>query len=131
MMKIPALTEKDLAIWLANRKRKKVVKTDPPAVQMLHSFSAEKIFAALVDGKSPITLSWYVKRLMALLDDGDAKVSDRLSILDRLRDLLLVGAIQDPELARALSRRVSTGVPSTGTVVKMSDPFTKLKVRRA
>lgn len=53
-----------------------------------------------------VDLCWIVKRLLKLLDAPDAKVAEKVSILDRLRDLILLVALQDEDLAKEMSRRI-------------------------
>lgn len=110
------VTEKDLALYLADPG------PGPPtataANEFLHAFSAKKLKTALkTEGGVPITMKWYISELLTLLRDDDTKTVDRINILDRFRALLVLGAMQDPELARKLERtQVDKPKP-------MSDPF--------
>ena len=122
-----AITQEDVALFLARRKRKRgkpVVKGTPR--DFVAEFSASNLRDVLKDReKKPITLGWVIKKMLRLLDDENAKVSDKVVILDRLKDHLLLGAIQDPELAEAVTKRVSGE-----NTKKRYDPFKagKLKV---
>lgn len=62
-----------------------------------------------------------MKKMISLLDSPDAKVAERLVILDRLRELLLLGGLQNPEFVEEIVRRTATGFELKKTEDK--DPF--------
>ena len=47
--------------------------------------------------------------MLALLESPDAKVSERLMILDRFRDLILLGGLQNPQLIDEIVRKTAPG----------------------
>lgn len=119
------VTEKDLALYLADRGPGPPTATE--ANEFLTAYSTKKLKKALKTPEGvPITLAWYVEQLLELKDEPDTKAVDRINILDRLRALLVLGAIQDPELARRLQSSSAGEKPKP-----MSDPFTERQLRMA
>jgi len=141
---IVTITEADAALFLARKgSERKCPRSDrvprptdakaTVADWFLQNFSLRSLLRSLRTKKGkPITLEWIVKRMLDLLDSEDARVAERMMILDRLKDLLLLGAVQDPELSEEVYRRILGGRPSTPG--EQSDPFVdgrpKLKYRR-
>jgi len=112
------LTEKDLVLHLAGVHGLKKLSV------LASSYQADNLQKALKDRKGKqIDLIWYVNELLKLHDDPLCK--DRVSILDRLRELIFLGAIQDP-IILAKIQEATMPLPKN---VKMSDPF-DLKVRK-
>lgn len=90
----------------------------------MDNFTPGKLMEILKDSrKEPINLEWYVKKLLKLYDHKETSATVKLQILDRFRDLILLGAIQDPELVASMRGKAP---------VQEADPFMgkKLKVRR-
>ncbi len=136
MPKVAVVTEQDVATFLARnprKKRHKLRKVKPATAtleemtdEFLRSFSAQALFQALRtrEGK-PLDIHWYVERLLSIYKEAD-QAKDRLAVLDRIRGLTLIGAIQDP----ALQEHLVAKVPELRNT---DDPFAgkKLKIRRA
>jgi len=135
MPKIATVSDRDVALWLAKNRLKrkrgnaaKVTRKSPDedlSEAFLRNFTPERLFAALFDRGTPITIEWYVKRMLGILDDPEAKSSDRITVLDKLKELLLLGAIQDSSLASAIQGNLS-GRRSTTDI---SDPFVGSSLR--
>lgn len=128
------VSQDDIALFLAKNHRvrgrpvKKSTSYEKHARRFVTEFSAASLFEALKDRKTPITLSWIVKKLLEILRDPGTKPIDRIAVLDRLKDLLVLGAIQDPELAEQVQ-----GVTGKSEEKSSFDPFKggKLKIRGA
>jgi hypothetical protein len=129
MPKIATISDRDVALWLAKNRRKrrrgnaaKVTKKasdNDLADEFLRNFTPERLFAALVDGRTPITIEWYVKRMLNILYAEETKSSDRITVLEKLKELLLLGAIQDSSLASAVQSNLS----GKRSAPDISDPF--------
>lgn len=138
-MKPVAITEQDAALWLARHPRKKrdsrikvrsrVSSEEILADDFLRNFSVRALHIALQDNGKPLDISWYVKNLLVILRSAELQ-KDRLAVLDRIKDLILLGAIQDP----ALSEEMMSRLPGTSKspVNPIEDPFVgqPLKLRR-
>ena len=128
MTKIATISDRDVALYLAKQPRKRKrgnaarvtrkSSDEDLSDEFLRNFTPERLFAALFDKKTPITIEWYVKRMLRILDAPDTKSSDRISVLDKLKELLLLGAIQDSALASSITSR-----SSGGSKTNISDPF--------
>jgi len=120
-MKMPVVTPQDVAVHVSRRNRRRVGKKLPPEEEMLLSFSAEKLFSALKDKGKRIDMSWYVRKLLSLLSDEYAKVSDKVVILDKIRDLLVLGSVQDKGLIEEMTGKVESPKEMSG------DPFSGVR----
>lgn len=126
-------TSFDLASFLAQHPRKRMARTKKVGINseaediakwFMDNFTPGKLMEILKDSrKEPINLEWYVKKLLKLYDHKETSATVKLQILDRFRDLILLGAIQDPELVASMRGKAP---------VQEADPFMgkKLKVRR-
>lgn len=132
---VKKITQDDVALFLAtnkrNRRKKKKGTSLDPAGDFVAEFTATNLLSILKDKrKSQVDLGWIVKKLLTLLDSEEAKVSEKIQILDRLKELIVLGAIQDKELAE----RISTGVSAaSGLSDQDRDPFHNgklLKIKR-
>jgi hypothetical protein len=135
--KIATVTESDVAIFLARREPKKKKRKDhkvrsKDSVEDISEFFLENFSAAnllnilkVKNGRKedPITMEWIVQQMLGLLNSPDAKVSERLTILDRLRDLLLLGGLQNPDLIAEVVKKTTSGFELTPPK-KNKDPFT-------
>jgi hypothetical protein len=73
------------------------------ALTLLREFTAGNLYDILVDPKgNRIDLKWLVQRLVEITFTG--KASERLMALDRLKEFVLLGAIQEKDLADAMTR---------------------------
>ena len=143
--KVVTVSEVDVALFVARkvqesegkrRKRyrsdRKVKPADPPDViseWFLQNFSSQNLLQALqTKAGKPITLAWIVQRMLDILDDEESKAAERMAVLDRLRDLLLLGSIQDPELSEEVQCRIAGGKPSPGKA--QYDPFSGEKGKK-
>lgn len=135
------VTIQDVSLFLAKNKRKRrgskpkrvTVRSSDEALaeEMLSNFTLERLYGAL--SKHKVTIDWFVSQLMELYHAETTRTSEALMILDRLQELLLMGAIQDTSLAKDLDKRLSLS-PKKGSDVapRRSDPFTGkgLKLRK-
>jgi hypothetical protein len=108
------ITERDVAIFLAknprSRPKKPTQRSKPKEISaaLLDEFSPHSLLENLKDtrkGKKGrrIDLGWYKDHLLELFEKPDTTASVRLQVLDRLKDLLLLGAIQDEEFAKTVA----------------------------
>lgn len=113
--KIVAVTAQDVAAFLAKKPRKRrnalrkvkhTEKLENITDDFVRNFSARELFAALKDkrGRS-INIRWYVEKLLEALK-GAGKASEKVLILDRFKELMLIGAIQDRDLAEHLTKTI-------------------------
>jgi hypothetical protein len=109
-----------LALFLVDPTRVKSRKKRTLAQEFLESHSVRSISKALRDGRTKIDLTYCVKAYVKLFHDERARISDQLAIIDRFRELIVLGAIQDPNLAEYLTRAVAR---LDQKEEKMSDPF--------
>lgn len=90
-----------------------------------------ELLRALQDRGKPINIEWYVKKLLGLLSEENARVGEKVQVLDRLKELLVLGAIQDPALSEYVTKRVEVG--ASASVQEQHDPFLggrKLKIAK-
>lgn len=141
--KIATVTESDVALFLAKRKgvkkrfrKDKKVRSTDSADQIseffLSNFSASNLLSVLKIKRGrveePITLEWIVREMLKLLDDPLGKVSEKMMILDRLRELLLLGCLQNRDLIDEVIKKTTPGSKSEEEI---PDPFLKLRKREA
>lgn len=109
------VTDNQIAVFLSRNKKKR---KDSPEGRFLEQFSARSLQEALKTKNKKIDLKWYVNELVGIVKDSELD-SARLTALERLKELITLGAIQDEELINSLT---------SGTDEKkkrMKDPFTK------
>lgn len=124
MMKSAPITEQTVATWMASRQGK--VRKTGPSASLAHSFSAEALKKALWDRgsrKVAIDTGWIVRKLLDLFHSSTASAGDKIKVLERLQDLILLGAIQNTELIEWVGK-------GPKTKAGISDPFSGLKVAR-
>jgi len=129
-MKPVVITEQDAALWLARHPRKKrngrvkvrsgVSSEEVLADDFLRNFSVRSLHTALQENGKPLDIVWYVKKLLEILRGADLQ-KDRLAVLDRIKELILLGAIQDPALSEDLMSRLPGATKSP--VNPIDDPF--------
>ena len=122
---IRAITDADVAVFLASKKRKKrKISRQSKPEEIARSFSEQlhikNLYEILRQGTTPINLAWIVNKWLDMLDDRNTNSSVKMSILDRLRELILIGAVQDPELIESITQK--TAIPSSKKK-KSADPF--------
>jgi len=109
------ITQETVASYLASRvASKRPVPKGTAQGRLLHEFSSASLRRALKDGGKHIDMAWIVRKLLETLNIAE-KASERVLVLDRIKDLMLLGAIQDPEIIQALRDK--------GIKVQVSDPF--------
>jgi hypothetical protein len=114
-----AVSEKELVLALAGIHGLKKLNVHAQA------YTAEAIEKALTPRKSKkmLDLGWYVDQLLALYEDPAEK--NKVAILNCLRELMFLGAIQDKNVLAKITLATAPAVKS------LSDPFvTKLKYRK-
>lgn len=109
------ITPQDLAQFLGSDAPRKKPKASTEV--FLKQFSAGSLGAILKDKTSRIDLGWYVKELLRLLRDPECPHATRLLVIDRLHEMITLGAIQDPSLLEELKRDVKAAAR------KIPDPF--------
>lgn len=89
------------------RKNEKAVDRQTPpeevATRFLRQFGIKELAKALKDGKTSLSLSWYVQELLNLYRDENSTSPTKLEVLKEIKFLLAMGAIQQPEVVSALS----------------------------
>lgn len=122
MMKVKAVTEQQISQYLGRCPRKplqvnaaKPKTTEQCADRFLRQFTASSIYSTLEEEE--ISLRWVIQQLVDLYNSDDAKVSEKVMILDRIREFVHLGAIQDKGFLRSLD--------NASTTKKLSDPFIK------
>lgn len=122
------ITERDVAVFLANKprtRRKKAQSARPTAQsphkeitdEFLRNFSAKKLLEVLVDSKKkPIDVEWIIGKLLKLYDSAQ-KTADKIKILEKFQEFMLLGAIQSPELLESMTRKLADAPK------QMKDPF--------
>lgn len=128
--KVKVISDAEVALFLGRKPRKgrKKYGKEESAQFLLEQFTAENIVSALKDKRGKkIDLVWIVRKLLDIYASEDTKSSDRLGVLDRLKELILLGAIQDKELVVEVNSVVKGDERGGETT---DDPFTtgKLKV---
>lgn len=118
MKNVKALTEKDLVLTLAGLHGSKKLSG------LTSSYLAVNIEKALKDGRTKIDLVWYAQELLGLYADPLCK--DKVSILDRLRELMFLGAVQDPVV---IAKMLEATTPKPKA--KMSDPFAQFRDKKS
>lgn len=114
-----AVSEKELVLVLAGIHGFKKLNVHAQA------YTAEAIEKALTPRKAKkmLDLGWYVDQLLGLYENPDGK--DKVAILNCLRELMFLGAIQDKNVLARITMVTAPAVKS------LSDPFiTKLKYRK-
>jgi len=134
MPNIKSIADTDVALHLARKPRprrgskpKRVTCASSNTVlagEMLSNFTVESLYKAL--SKHKISMEWYVNSLIDLASDEATRSSEKLIIYDKLKDLLLLGAIQDVSLAKDLEKKLTLS-PKKGSEVSTlaKDPFTE------
>ncbi len=125
-MKSAPITEQTVATWMASRYGK--VRKTGPSASLAHGFSADALKKALWDRRSQkavaIDTGWIVRKLLEIFQSPQSTSGDRIKVLERLQELILLGAIQNVELIEWIGKgpKTKAGIP---------DPFSgKLKVAR-
>jgi hypothetical protein len=124
--KIATVTPASIALHLSEKPMKKghgnvkrvTSDANPEEIvqEFIRNFSSYRLLEALVDySGDPIDVEWIISRLLDIFDHPETKASERISILDRFQEYLVLGAIQDPKLAERIQR----------TGVKLSKPGAK------
>lgn len=116
-----AVSEKELVLALAGIHGLKKLSV------LAQSYTAESIETALTPKKSKkmLDLGWYVDQLLALYDDPGEK--NKVSILNCLRELMFLGAIQD----KTVLDKILVATAPQGTTLKF-DPFaSRPRLRKA
>lgn len=120
------IQEQEIAIFLAGWKscKRKVgrprTSSKPPVDApraLLENFRAYEIVDALMDGKRRINLGWYVEHLLKIFHSKTSKQTDRLMVLDRLKELMVLGALQQKDMATFVRTK------GAGAKEKLVDPF--------
>lgn len=109
------ITAQDLAQFLGSDTSKK--KTKASTEVFLKQFSSGSLGAILKDKARKIDLAWYVKELLRLLRDPECPHATQLVILDRLQDMIVLGAVQDPTLLKELKGDIKNAAK------RIPDPF--------
>ena len=117
------IDEQTLALFLVDPARVKNKKKRTQAQEFLESHTISALAKALKDGKQRVDLTWCIQAYLELFYDERAKISDQLTIIKEFRELILLGAIQDPALAEFVTRAVAQTEQKKETAMK--DPFTK------
>ena len=115
-----ALTEKELVLHLAGCNRKLTTQAD--------GYTRASLEEALKDGKTICDLKWYARRLLDLLDDPQQK--DKPGILDRLRELMFLGAVQDPQVLEKIREATAPPVSALKFSGGCEDPFSGKRKRK-
>ena len=125
-MKNAPITEQTIVTWMASRQGK--VRKTGPSASLAHGFSAEALKKALWDRGSrkavAIDTGWIVRKLLDLFRSPAASTGDKIKVLERFQELILLGAIQNPELIEWMGKgpKTKAGIP---------DPFSgKLRVAK-
>lgn len=121
------MDEQTLALFLVDPHRVRNRKKRTQAQEFLESHTVSALTKALIDGKRRIDLTYCVKAYVRLFHDERAKITDQLTILKEFRELILLGAIQDPALAEHITRTVAQ---TEKKETAMKDPFTKVMTPR-
>lgn len=90
----------------ARKNEAPVTKETPPseiARRFLRQFGIRELSTALRDGKTPLSLKWYVQELLSLLRDNKTTSPTKLDVLRELKNLVAMGAIQEPDVIRELN----------------------------
>ena len=121
-MKVKAVTEQQISQYLGRSPRKplqvnaaKPKTTEQCADRFLRQFTASSIYSTLEEEE--ISLRWIIQQLIDMYNSDDARISEKIMISDRLREFVLLGAIQDRSFLKSLDSATSTK--------KLSDPFLK------
>lgn len=133
MPSIKPISEYDVATFLAGKKRsQKKISKRSKAKEVAHSFveqfHIQNLMDVLVYKKTPITLGWIVKEWLCIYDSPKTPSATQMAILDRLKELVLIGAVQDPELLEEI-KRLQTHQGSGKGKPKTADPFAGEKLR--
>ncbi len=115
------IDEQTLALFLVSPDKVKNKKKRTAAQEFLEGHSVREIFKALKDGRTKIDLMWCIQAYLELYYDERARISDQLTIIDKFRELILLGAIQDPALAEFVTRSIAKAEQSKQE--PLSDPF--------
>jgi hypothetical protein len=128
-MNVAVITARDIAAYLAKSPRKKQHKSkkiDSPekaADTYVRDFSALNIHDVMRDKKGvKINIEWIIKELVKIYATTE-KDATKVQILDRLQDFIVLGAIQDAEMIKAV--RTAAGQVQSGKK-KTEDPFLKI-----
>jgi hypothetical protein len=119
--KIAIIGPQDIAKWVTNRKRGKKVKKPSTSAEasehLIEQFRSEKILAALKDAKGkPVDIDWLVKRWVEEAEEAESS-KDRREALEKLEQFIVLGAIQDKDLAESIGKIVKEGKEP------ITDPF--------
>ena len=98
------------------------------AEALLKEFGVEVLRDALQTRQDPITLRWYVDQLLTLLHSpaNECSSSTKLDILRELKQLMVLGAVQDSHLAKHIADK-ERGEGSKTRRAALPDPFALVK----
>lgn len=114
--------EKTLALFLGGTKK---LTGKGEARELLKRFNAVAIKQALECSGETLDLTWYVRRMLDVYDDEETPAPTRVTCLDRIKEIMVLGAIQDKALVEyieTLDAKQSRGVKSLP-----NDPIMKLR----
>lgn len=129
MIKAKAVTAEDIALHLSGVTRRKMTninqnsKPHLHAHEMLDNFGVSKIWQALA--KKKVDITWYINKLISMAENAE-RDADALNALEKIKEMMIIGAIQDPELAEWIQARSTGKPPKSG---EDFDPFT-VKVKK-
>jgi hypothetical protein len=130
--KTKPITQEQLAKFLGSYPRDP--RKDTPEInedyaeRLLYQFSAKSIYDKLLS--ESVSISWIIRELVRLYNEECDRVSDKITLLDRLKEYVLLGAIQDPKFIESLDASTKDGTTLSDPFVQFREPRKKLEVSK-